>query len=70
MYLFQTLSQSAETKMTVDCSLSYDKIGEGPPQQSQREEALECYRKTLELATDPSMRLRVELKIKDILSSK
>ncbi len=67
---FEILSQSDETKMTVDCRLLGDKMEEVHSQQSQREEALKCYRKALELTTDPLMRVRFEQKIKDILSSK
>jgi tetratricopeptide (TPR) repeat protein len=45
-------------------------MSEVPLQQSQHEEALECYRKALELSPDPLSRLQYEQKIKDILSSK
>jgi tetratricopeptide (TPR) repeat protein len=70
-YTFErTLSQSAETGMTVDNCPLHHTMDEVHSQQSQWEEALECYRKALELATDPLTRLQYEQKIKDILSSK
>jgi tetratricopeptide (TPR) repeat protein len=67
--LSKTLSQSTETETAVGGSSSDDGMSGVHPQQSRREEALECYRKALELTSDPLLRLRFELKIKDILSS-
>jgi hypothetical protein len=56
--------------MTENRELLESKMEGVQTQQSQREEALECYRKALELTTDPYIRLGFERKIKDILSYK
>jgi tetratricopeptide (TPR) repeat protein len=49
------------------CTL-YEKMGEIHLRQSEFEEALKYYRKALELATDPLSAVRLEQKIKKILS--
>jgi tetratricopeptide (TPR) repeat protein len=67
--IFKTLFQSTETEMAIDGSSLNDRMSEVHLQQSRREEALKCYRKALELTTDPLLRIRFELKIKEILSS-
>ncbi len=66
----KTPSQLIETNMTENRELLESKMEGVQTQQSQREEALECYRKALELTTDPYIRLGFERKIKDILSYK
>lgn len=66
---FKTLTQSVETKVTTDCDPLYSQMDDVRLQQSQHEEALKCYRKALELSTDPLSSLQYERKIKNIRSS-
>ena len=63
-----TLSQSSEAVVTIDCCTLYNKMAEVHLRQSEHKEALRYYRKALELATDPLARVQFEQKIKNILS--
>ncbi|CAF1449680.1 unnamed protein product [Rotaria sp. Silwood1] len=65
----RTLSQAIEDITAVDYCILYDKMAEVYLRQLKVEEALKCYRKALELATNPLSRVHFEQKIKNILAS-
>jgi tetratricopeptide (TPR) repeat protein len=65
---FRPLSQLSETITTIDYCTLYEKMAQAHLRQSEHKQALEFYRKALEVSTNSLLHIRFEQKIKDILS--